>query len=65
MNKLKILYLIIAILFGIFMIVYGEKDDSPGAQFLGLIIIIASIFSFHKSKNKKSGLSIKKKLYIT
>lgn len=35
------------------MIVYGEKDDSPGAQFLGLIIVIISMISTFKRKFKK------------
>lgn len=53
MKILKTILLILIVLFGVFMIVYGEKDDSPGAQFLGLIIAITSIISIFKSKNKK------------
>jgi len=36
------------------MIVFGENDDSPGAQMLGLIIVISSVVSMLKNKTKKS-----------
>lgn len=51
MKILKIIFLILVVLFGIFMIVYGEKDDSPGAQFLGLTIVVVSIVNMLKRKN--------------
>ncbi|MFA6215241.1 MAG: hypothetical protein WC768_01585 [Patescibacteria group bacterium] len=35
--------LIIVILFGVFMFVYGEYDDSPGGQLLGLLAVIIGI----------------------
>lgn len=44
--KNKILYWspkILAVSFGVFLIVFGEADDSPGAQMLGLIMVVASI----------------------
>lgn len=40
---IKILFFILAISFGIFMIVYGEMDDSPGGQMLGLVMAIIGI----------------------
>jgi len=52
MNKSRLLYSILAILFGVFLIVFGGIDDSPGGQLLGLLIIIAGIFSVIKSKKK-------------
>jgi len=54
MNKIKIIYPILAILFGIFIFVYGGYDDSPGAQGLGLIAVIIGITSIIKSKRKTS-----------
>jgi len=36
------------------MIVYGEIDDSPGGQFLGLLVIIIGIVCIVKSKKKNS-----------
>lgn len=37
------------------MIVYGEMDDSPGGQFLGLLAVIAGIVGIIKSR-KKTGV---------
>jgi len=53
MNKSRIAYSVLAILFGAFMFVYGEFDDSPGGQFLGLLAIIIGIVGAIKSKKKK------------
>jgi len=50
MNKIKIICLILAILFGAFMFVYGGYDDSPGGQLLGLVAVIIGIISIIKSK---------------
>ncbi|TSC66189.1 MAG: hypothetical protein G01um101477_184 [Candidatus Doudnabacteria bacterium Gr01-1014_77] len=49
MNKLKMLLSILAILFGIFIFIYGRWDDSPGAQLLGLLAVIAGIVGVKKS----------------
>lgn len=54
MNKSRILYSILAIAFGIFMVVYGEIDDSPGGQLLGLFTGIVGVVGIAKSKKKKS-----------
>lgn len=52
MNKGKLLLFVLAILFGAFMFVYGEYDDSPGGQLLGLVIAIIGIVGVIKSKKK-------------
>lgn len=52
MNKLKLIYSILAMLFGVFMFVYGEYDDSPGGQLLGLLMFILGIFVMVKSRRK-------------
>jgi len=52
MNKSKLLYSALAILFGAFLIVFGGIDDSPGAQLLGLILVIVGIIGVIKSKKK-------------
>jgi len=55
MNKnriMRILCSILAILFGAFMFVYGEYDDSPGGQLLGFLAVIAGIVGIIKSKKK-------------
>lgn len=54
MNKMRIVYFIIAILFGVFVFVYGGYDDSPGAQLLGLLAVIIGIVGVIKSKKKNS-----------
>ncbi len=56
----KILYWTIKILIisaGAFLIVFGERDDSPGAQGLGLLLVIASVASVVVGRKK---LSLKK-----
>jgi len=52
MNKIRLLYSIPAVLFGLFMFIYGEIDDSPGGQLLGLIVVIIGIIGVIKSKRK-------------
>lgn len=54
MNKIRITYSILAILFGVFVFVYGGYDDSPGAQGLGLLVFIIGIVGIIKSKKKIS-----------
>jgi hypothetical protein len=54
--KNKILYWIpkiLAILLGVFFIIFGEFDDSPGLQGLGLILIIIIIIIVIMIRNKK------------
>ncbi|MDD5710855.1 MAG: hypothetical protein PHV43_02020 [Candidatus Colwellbacteria bacterium] len=50
MNKSKMICSILAILFGIFMFVYGEFDDSPGGQLFGLLAVVIGIVGAIKSK---------------
>jgi len=52
MKKSKIIYSILAILFGIFIFIFGGYDDSPGAQLIGVVVIIIVIISLIKSKKK-------------
>jgi len=52
MNKIKIICSILAILFGVFMFVYGGYDDSPGAQGLGLLMFIIGIVGVIKNRKK-------------
>lgn len=55
MNKFRLVYSILAVLFGIFMFVYGEFDDSPGGQLLGLLMFVGGIVGVVKSRKKKVG----------
>jgi len=47
---IKILFLVLAILFGVFIFIYGGYDDSPGAQLLGFIIFVIGIIGLIKNK---------------
>jgi len=53
MNIRRILLSIVAMAFGVFMVVYGEYDDSPGGQFLGLISFVVGVYGLVKSRAKK------------
>lgn len=53
MKTTKTLSLILLVLFGVFMIVYGGIDDSPGGQLLGLLIAIIGIGFIFKLLRKK------------
>jgi len=50
MKKIKILGFIVLILLGVFVFVYGGYDDSPGAQLLGLIMVIGGIVGLIKQR---------------
>lgn len=51
-NK-RIIYFILAMLFGVFIFFYGGYDDSPGAQGLGVIIVVAGIVGLIRMRKKK------------
>lgn len=53
MNVIKVMCFILAILFGAFMFVYGEFDDSPGGQLLGLLAVIAGIWGIIRKRKKR------------
>ncbi|MFA6536044.1 MAG: hypothetical protein WC250_00015 [Candidatus Paceibacterota bacterium] len=55
MNKKRIIYSVIEITLGALMFVYGEIDDSPGGQLLGLLAVIFGIVGIMKSQKKKIG----------
>ncbi len=52
MKIIKIILFILAVLFGIFLFIYGGYDDSPGAQGLGLLIVIGGIVGIIKTRKK-------------
>ena len=54
MKIIKILLFVILISFGAFLFVYGEIDDSPGGQLLGLLVAIIGIVGVIKSSKKNS-----------
>ena len=46
----KMVYFIFATLFGVFMFVYGEFDDSPGGQLIGLVLFVIGIVGLVKNR---------------
>jgi drug/metabolite transporter (DMT)-like permease len=54
MNIKMLICSILAILFGILMVVYGGIDDSPGGQLLGILVAITGIVGTVKSTRKNS-----------
>lgn len=51
MDKKKLVLSVLAIPFGVFMIVFGGMDDSPGAQGIGVIaIIIGALIAINARK---------------
>lgn len=44
---------VLVVLLGIFFIVFGEFDDSPGLQGIGFIFIIAIIVVVSRGRKKK------------
>jgi len=57
MNIIKFFCFILAILIGIFLIIYGEIDDSPGGQVIGLLAVIVGIVGVIKRRNKSPDLN--------
>ncbi len=54
MNRTKLIYFILAILIGVFLFIFGGWDDSPGAQLLGLLVVIFGIVGvIMKRKNEQ------------
>ena len=53
-NKyIKIVSLVLAILLGIFIFIFGGYDDSPGAQLLGFIILTFGVVGLIRMRRKK------------
>ena len=43
-NKIKLLLFFFAIPLGAFLFIYGEIDDSPGGQLIGVVIGVLGVF---------------------
>lgn len=50
----RMIFPIVAIALGAFLIVYGGYDDSPGGQLLGVLIAIGGIVGVIRERKKKS-----------
>ncbi len=53
MMTIRIAYSILAILCGAFLIGFGGYDDSPGAQGLGVLVVIFGVVMILKNMKKK------------
>ncbi len=53
MKTLKVLALALLISFGVFMVIYGEHDDSPGGQGLGVIAVVTGAVGIFKLLRKR------------
>jgi hypothetical protein len=42
----------VGVLFGVFALVFGEADDSPGLQGIGIILLMSVFFSIYKIVKK-------------
>lgn len=47
-KKIKLILIFLLMLLGVFFFIYGGYDDSPGAQGLGLAVVIFSVFILWK-----------------
>jgi hypothetical protein len=48
MGKIRAFFTLLALTLGALAIVAGEKDDSPGLQGIGLILIVSSIIKLRQ-----------------
>ena len=53
MKIIKLTLYVFAISFGIFMFIYGEYDDSPGGQLLGLVLAVTGAWQVVKILSRK------------
>ncbi|MES2748879.1 MAG: hypothetical protein V4606_00605 [Patescibacteria group bacterium] len=53
MKIIKILTAIVLMALGVKMVMFGEMDDSPGAQMIGLLMVVAGIYVIIKTVRKK------------
>ena len=43
MKIIRIIHIVLALISGALLIGYGEMDDSPGAQGIGLLTVVCSV----------------------
>jgi len=55
-----VLLSILAIAFGIFLFIYGEYDDSPGGQLLGLLMVVLGAVGIVKAGRSRLGKNSQK-----
>lgn len=52
MHIFKLTLSVIGICLGVFLFIFGGYDDSPGAQGLGLLIVLTGLYNAYKSRTK-------------
>jgi hypothetical protein len=50
---MKALRSVLLVFVGVFAMIFGEFDDSPGLQGLGLILIISVVFLYFRHNRSK------------
>ncbi len=55
MNIPKLIFSLLAVALGAFLFVYGGADDSPGAQLIGLLVLIGGVVGVMRSKKDFPG----------
>lgn len=53
MKIVKIIGFLVLVVLGVGMVVYGEQDDSPGAQGLGVLMAVGGVVGVVKTAQKK------------
>lgn len=48
----KLLFSLFALVLGAAIIFFGGYDDSPGAQLIGLLVVLAGIVGILKNRNR-------------
>lgn len=52
MSKRRIVYSLLAIVFGMAVIIFGGIDDSPGGQAIGFLLIVITVIGLIRNRNK-------------
>jgi len=47
---MKLLLKLLGLFIGVFAMIFGEFDDSPGLQGLGMLLNIYILYTFYKNK---------------
>jgi hypothetical protein len=47
---MRLLLKILGLFIGVFAMVFGEFDDSPGLQGLGMLLILYILYTFYKNR---------------
>jgi hypothetical protein len=50
---MRIVGSILLISLGVFAIIFGEADDSPGLQGIGLIIIVSNLWLAYRNRSRR------------